>query len=113
MHIALGNVCHVKIEPWPCECSETYGARGAALFRIPTLLSCARSFFCRLWPRVRAHRIVLGRVNGAVQVKSSQGTNSRPPEWQLRELRVPLESPGDVGENALGTVPPLSCKVLT
>ena len=29
----------------------------------------------------------------ARQVKSSQGTNSRPPEWQLRKLRVPLESP--------------------
>ena len=27
-----------------------------------------------------------------------------PPERQLRELRVPVESPGDVGENALGTV---------
>jgi hypothetical protein len=49
----------------------------------------------------------------APQVKSSQGTNSRPPEWQLRKLRVPLESPGDVGGNALGTVPPLPCKVRT
>ena len=55
----------------------------------------------------------LRTAQGRHQVKSSQGTNSRPPEWQLRKLRVPLETPGDVGENALGAVPPLSCKVCT
>ena len=62
------------------------------------------------------------RLLGAVLSPKSSQVKSRdqpvsPPRaaahWQLRELRVPLESPGDVGENALGTVPPLSCKVCT
>ena len=53
-----------------------------------------------------------GRSSHGRQVKSSQGTNSPVllPSGTAQKVREgrPLESPGDVGENALGTVPPLS-----